>query len=53
MRNTVIGEIWFSACSFLQDPKPKTVKQILKPKDQEDFETWIAGIKQKRQEKVV
>ncbi|PNF25161.1 Actin-related protein 5 [Cryptotermes secundus] len=33
-----------------EDPKPKMLKQSLKPKDQEDFETWIAGMRQKRQE---
>jgi hypothetical protein len=32
----------------MQDPKPKMLKQSLKPKDEEDFETWIAGMRQKR-----
>ncbi|PSN34515.1 Actin-related protein 5 [Blattella germanica] len=33
-----------------EEPKSKVLKQTLKPKDQEDFDTWIAGVRQKRQE---
>ncbi|XP_069682790.1 actin-related protein 5 isoform X1 [Periplaneta americana] len=36
--------------NVVEDPKPKVIKQTLKPNDQEDFETWIAGVRQKRQE---
>ncbi|KAJ9575058.1 hypothetical protein L9F63_007793 [Diploptera punctata] len=33
-----------------EEPKSKILKQSLKPKDQEDFDTWITGVRQKRQE---
>ncbi|XP_063243980.1 LOW QUALITY PROTEIN: actin-related protein 5 [Bacillus rossius redtenbacheri] len=36
--------------SITEEPKSKSVKQILKPKDQEDFDLWIENVKQKRQD---
>ncbi|XP_021941474.1 actin-related protein 5 isoform X2 [Zootermopsis nevadensis] len=36
--------------SVTEDPKPKILKQNVKPKDEEDFETWIARVRKRRQE---
>nr|CAD7455240.1 unnamed protein product [Timema tahoe] len=35
---------------IVEESKVKQIKQGLRPKEQEDFESWIEGVKQKRQE---
>lgn len=46
-------KLCFMPSYFLQDPKPKILKQNVKPKDEEDFETWIARVRKRRYENTV
>lgn len=39
-----------TASENVEEPKPKPVHQILKPKDREDFDAWLANIKEQRQQ---
>lgn len=34
----------------VEEPKPKPVQQILGPKDREDFNAWLSGIREQRQQ---
>ncbi|XP_066994709.2 actin-related protein 5 [Anabrus simplex] len=36
--------------NVVEEPKPKVLKPMWKPKDEEDFDTWLADVRQKRQD---